>query len=219
MLNDTNDRPSLDEQYIIATNSSDLTLNPVRTCAATHLIAAGLTGNRMGEALAHLWSEWAAADKPRKATEVDIEFRAVLLLSVLGVGHKGRPDLKRARAEALVVHHLALRQRAHRLRGWPAAMVLLHEWAQAHNVDADLLSPALYHWLNPTCPVCDGHGVRKQPDAPTLSTKKCNHCAGTGKWPRPLGAHQVHDWLQRCVGTAKGDRGALLRGAPIFDRS
>jgi hypothetical protein len=213
MLADTNDRPSLEEQYLLATSSSNLTLNPDRTCAATHLIAAGLTGNRMGEALSHLRSEWQSAGKPRKATEAEILKRAETLPKL-----RGKPDVKRARTVVLVEHAAAMRKRAHQLLGWAPTMRLLLEWAVARGIEPDILSPALYHWLAPACPVCDGHGQRKLPDAPVLSTKRCNHCAGTGKWPRPPGAEVVHDWLQRCAGKAKHDRGALVRGAPIFDR-
>lgn len=211
-MNATSDRPGLEEQYLLATSSSDLTLNPDRVCAATHLIAAGLVGNRMGEALTHLRSEWQTADKPRKATEAEIMARAAELPKL-----KGKPDVKRARMEALVTYATALRKRAHQMRGWIVAMGLLREWAENRDVDVDLLSPALYHWLSPSCPVCDGLGKRRLPDAPALG-KDCHHCAGTGKWPRPLGAHVVDDWLRRCLGHAKADRGALVRGAPIFGR-
>lgn len=198
-------KPGLDERYIAATNTSDLTLNPDRICAATHLIAAGLLGNRMGEALAHLRGEWDASDKPRKLTELEIVGRAGALPK-----RNGKPDVKRARMEALVGYATAMRHRAHRMRGWSPALVLMAEWAAARGVDADLLSPSLYHWLSPTCPVCDGHGVRKMADAPTLSAKQCYHCNGAGSWPRPLGADRIHEWLKSCIGKARQDRGRLL---------
>lgn len=201
------ERPGLDEQYLVATNTSDLTLNPDRVCAATHLIAAGLLGNRMGEALIHLRAEWDAADKPRKMTEAEIAARAVELPR-----RHGKPDVKRARTEALVGYAAGMRNRARQMRGWLPAMLLMREWADARQVDLDLLSPALYHFLNPTCPVCDGHGLRKVPDAPALSAKQCHHCNGSGVWPRPLGAERIHDWLRGCVGRAKQDRRKLLRG-------
>lgn len=213
MTYETSDRPGLEEQYLLATSTSDLTLNPDRTCAATHLIAAGLAGNMMGAALAHLRSEWASADKPRKATEAETLARAGELPLF-----KGKPDVKRARAEAITSHARALRDAAHRLRGWSTAMGLLREWAALRDVDVDLLSPALYHWLAPTCLVCDGCGAAKIAGAPSLSAKQCFKCGGTGKWPRPLGAHVVHDWLASCAGKAKRDRGALVRGAAIFGR-
>jgi hypothetical protein len=206
MLADTNDRPGLDERYIGATNSSDLRLNPDATCDATHLIAAGLIGNRMGAALIHLRAEWDAADKPRKATEAEILARAEELPK-----RKGKVDVKRARTEMLVGYSVAMRHRAHSMRGWLPALSIMAEWAQIRGWDVDLLSPALYHWLNPVCPVCDGLGARKMEDAPVLG-KKCHHCEGSGVWPKPLGSHKVKEWLARCAGKAKGQRGGVLRG-------
>lgn len=202
----TSDKPGLEEQYIAATNASDLTLNPDRTCAATHLIAAGLLGNRMGQALAFLRSEWDAADKPRKATEQEIEARAEELPY-----RKGKPDVKRARTEMLVGYSVALRHRAHALAGWSSAVAIMGEWAKLRGVDFDLLSPSLYHFLAPTCPVCDGLGHRKMEGAPVLG-KACHHCGGTGKWPRPLGADRVSDWLKACAGKARADRSGLIHG-------
>ena len=64
MLNTEQDRPGLDEQYIMATNASDLTVDSNKVTAVDFLIEAGLVGNRMGAILIHLAGEWAAADKP-----------------------------------------------------------------------------------------------------------------------------------------------------------
>jgi hypothetical protein len=206
MLADQNERPGLEEQYIVATNTSNLTLNPDKTCAATHLIAAGLLGNRMGQALVFLRSEWDAADKPRKATEDEIFARAAELPR-----RKDKLDVKRARTEMLVGYATALRHRAHRLTGWLPAISIMSEWAALREVDRDLLSPALYHWLSPTCPVCDGLGHRKMEDAPVLGSQ-CHHCQGSGSWPRPHGAERIHDWLHGCVGKARADRSGLIHG-------
>lgn len=199
-------KPGLDEQYLVATNTSDLTLNPDRTCSATHLIAAGLLGNRMGQALVHLRAQWDCAEKPRKMTEAEIGARAEELPK-----RKGKADVKRARTEALVGFAVATRRRAHALAGWVPALSVMAEWAVIRGVDVDLLSPALYHWLAPSCPVCDGLGQRKMDDAPVLG-KQCHHCEGSGTWPRPLGAEKIHDWLKGCVGKAKADRSGLLHG-------
>lgn len=209
MFDTTSDRPGLDEQYISATTTSDLTLNPDRICSATHLIAAALSSNRMGDALNHLRAEWDKADKPPNTTEADAAFRAQLIFSVLGRGHKGKPDLKRARVEAIVSHASALRAIYLRLPGRALAMEILKEWAAFRGIDVDLLSPALYHWLNPACPVCDGRGKVKLPDAPVLG-KDCHHCAGSGKWPRPLGAERIESFLKGCVSKARQERRNLL---------
>lgn len=198
--------PGLDEQYIAATNASDLTLDPNHLCAADHLIAAALGGNRMGDALNHLRAEWDAAIKPAKWTEADVAERAQKLPK-----RKNKPDLKMARGQLIVEHAAALRGVYMRLAGRVVCLQILVQWAVRREVDPDLLSPALYHYLNPLCPVCDGLGKLRHPDAPVLG-KDCHHCAGTGKWPRPAGADRVESFLKGCVGKAKSQRGEALHG-------
>lgn len=204
---DTNDQPpGLDEQYIAATNSSDLTLDPEHRCAADHLIAAALGGNRMGDALNHLRSEWDTAPKPVKWAEADVIERARSLPK-----RKGKPDLRAARAQLIVEFAAAQRAVYMGLSGRSVCLHILAEWAALRQVDPDLLSPALYHYLNPLCPVCDGLGKLRHPDAPVLG-KDCHHCAGSGKWPRPLGADKVESFMKGCVAKAKQERRAYLLG-------
>lgn len=216
MTFETSDRPSLDEAYAIATNTSDLTLHPDRTCSATHLIAAGLLGNRMGSALVHLRGDWDGLGKLRKATEAEIVARAKELPKV-----KGKLDVKRARGEKDAAHRAAMRHRAHSLPGWVPALSIMVEWAVARRVDLDLLSPALYHWLVPTCAVCEGRGQIKMEDAPVLG-KQCHACNGLRLTIRSSQADRVDSWLRGCVGKAKRERGGLMRGegevAPMADR-
>lgn len=206
MATDTQDKPGLDERYIGATNSSNLRLDPDVNCDATHLIAAGLLGNRMGAALAHLRAEWDAAEKLRKATEDEIVARAEELPK-----RKGKTDVKRARAELFAAYTTAHRHRAHKLGGWLPALSIMAEWAVLKGVDVDLLSPALYHHLSPACHVCSGLGNIRMDDAPVLG-KQCYACEGRGTPKRSFEAERVDSWLKSCLGKAKGDRGGLLRG-------
>ena len=37
------------------------------------------------------------------------------------------------------------------------------------------------HWLDSTCPHCEGRGKEKIKDTPNLSGKNCKYCHGTGK--------------------------------------
>lgn len=214
---DTNERPpGLDERYISATNASNLTLDADRIGPVDHLIAAGLVGNRMGSILIHLVGEWTSADKPPKWSEDEILARAAELPK-----RKGKVDVKRARAEAIVAHASAMRAAYQRLPSRAAALSIMEEWARMRDVDGDLLSPALYHHLNPTCPVCDGLGQLRMADAPVLG-KQCHHCNGAGTWPRPLGAERVHQWLKGCAGKARSQRGGMVHGnaevTPMADR-
>lgn len=197
-----NQRPGLDEQYIMATNASDLTVDADRTGAADHLIAAGLVGNRMGSILMHLVGEWAAADKPPKVSDAEIVGRAKLLPRL---NEKGKLDLKRARAEALSIRNRAMRDAYLTLPSRPMALAIMTEWAQRRDVDPDLLSPTLYRYLAPACPVCDGLGAMKLPDAPGLG-KQCTACNGTGEYALALGGDRVMNWLKSCAGKHKAQR-------------
>lgn len=207
MLDSSNEsKPGLEERYISATMASDLTVDAHRIGAVDHLIAAGLVGNRMGAALGRLLAEWGRIAKPPKRTESDIAARAQELPD-----KKGRADMKRARAEATVSYARDMRAAYLRIPGRADALAIMLEWAQLRSVDPDLLSPALYHWLSPTCLVCDGLGHLRMPDAPVLG-KQCHHCHGSGSWPRPQGAHRVAEWLTSCAGKAKSQRAGLLHG-------
>ena len=203
---DRNPPRGLDEQYIAATNASDLTLDPDHLCAVDHLIAAAIGGNRMGDALNHLRAEWGAAPKPAKWTEADVIARAEQLPK-----RKKKLDLNMARGQLIVEYATSMRAVYMRLAGRAKCMEILLEWAVRRDIDPDLLSPSLYHWLAPACPVCDGLGKRCRPGTPVLD-KDCPHCAGTGKWPRPLGADRVEAFLKGCVGKAKSHRGEVLHG-------
>jgi len=211
LTTETSDRPGLDEQYLTASNSSNLTLNPDRVCAPTHLIAAALSSNPMADALNRLSSEWARARKPRKATEAEILTRANELPKF-----KGKADVKRARVEALMTYNRELRSRAHGLRGWVPALSLLVEQAQKRGWDVDAMSPALYHWLQAVCPVCDGRKDMVISGSPCLGAQQCRYCGGSGRWPTPPGAVDAQTWLNRCSRVATSGRGALVRGAAIF---
>lgn len=222
MLNTEHERPGLDEQYIMATNASDLTVDPNRVTAADHLIAAGLVGNRMASVLSHLVGEWTVADKPPKPTDFDAELRAELLFCALGVGHKKKPDIKRARTELLNSYNRALSAVYQSLPSKGTAIAIMREWSMRRGVDVDSLSPALYHHINPTCSVCDGRGKLLMPDAPVLG-KECFTCGGTGK--RKLSEHSKRalNWLDGCVGKNRSERSGVrhdLHGnlTPMADR-
>ncbi len=206
MLADTNERAGLDEQYIAATNASDLTMHPDHRGAVDHLIASALGSNRMADALNYLRGEWDGAEKPAKWTEADVLAHADTLPK-----KKGRPDVRMARTQMIVAYSRAMRAAYTRLAGRALCLEILREWAARRGVDADLLSPALYHWLHPVCPVCDGLKKIRHQDAPVLG-KDCHHCAGTGKWPRPPGGDRIESFLKGCVGKARQDRGYLLYG-------
>lgn len=195
----TDERPGIEEVYLGATVTSDLTLSVHRRGAADVLIAAGMAPGQLGRALAHLRAEWDRCDKPRKRTKAEIAARSMLYKD-----KKGHPDMRRATAEAIVEHASALRKRAQSLTGRNLVIGLLTEFAAERGIDPDLVSPALFHWLAPQCGACDGRKKMHIPDTPALSEKDCIHCKGTGLWPRPYGAQELHDHMKQCANAVRG---------------
>jgi len=62
-------------------------------------------------------------------------------------------------------------------------MNLKKNWRLAgHSMHAVALN-ALSHHVDPTCPHCQGRKFELMDSSPTLSTKVCRHCHGTGKRP------------------------------------
>jgi hypothetical protein len=198
MIGIDEDKPCVVELHATASNASSLQIDIDRRSRADIVGAAGMVRNQLGLALLHLRAEWDRCDKPRKKTAHEIAQRSMELKD-----KKGKPDLRRARVEALTWHAAAMRERASRLAGRSVVIGLLTDWATEHEVEIDLLSPALFHWLSPACPVCSGHGKIKAVDAPTLTDKACDYCKGAGTWPRPFGAERVHQYMKRCIGGAR----------------
>jgi hypothetical protein len=207
---------TIDEAYAVARHTSDMTVGgglvagEGRTNHAADVIgAAGMAGahgrHQLGFALIAIRGEWDRCDKPAKRSEAFIQARALELKS------KGRPDVKRARAEAIAWHAREMRERAMKLRGRNVVLGLLTEWAQREGVDEDLLPTALFHWLSPNCPVCTGRKEEKHANSPTLGGT-CPHCKGSGTWPRPLGAYAIHAHIADVIGKAKAGMVGRLRG-------
>lgn len=199
--------PCIEERYLAATNTSDLTMKADHRGQGDLVGAAGFVDNQLGLALLHIQGEWHRCEKPRKRTAAEIAVRAMAFKD-----KKGRPDLRRATVEAMVWHAAAMRERASRLSGRSVVVGLLTDWAQERGIDADLISPALFHWLAPTCPACDGYGKKRVPYGEEPSKENCPHCRGTKEWPQPLGAHEIHSHIKTCIGAAKGRIAVAMRG-------
>jgi hypothetical protein len=198
--------PCIEERYLAASNTSDLTMDADRRGHGDLIAAAGFVHNQLGLSLLHMQGEWDKCDKPRKRTTAEIAMRALAFKD-----KKGRPDLRRATIEAMVWHASAMRERAAKLSGRSVVVGLLTDWAIERGIDVDLISPALFHWLAPACGACEGRGKYRIPDSPALSNKSCNHCGGAGTWPRPLGAQDIHDLMKTAIGSAKGRIGGAMR--------
>lgn len=210
----TQDRPGVEERYQTAGNTSDLSVKAERGGAGDVMIAAGWSASRVGMALLRLHSEWDGAAKPKRPTLAMVQAIADRLKADDEQARTrwGPPNPKarkpgdvglRAQSEAALWYSRELRLLAQGLKARAVVLEKIHAWALVKDIPSDHVGPALYHWLSPTCPVCDGHGLRKLPDAPTLGAKQCHACNGTGQMPRPADAGRIQSWLDDCCQKAR----------------
>lgn len=192
MLN-TSERPGIDEQYQVAGNTSSLKVEADRRGAGDVLIAAGWSQSRVGMALLRLHSEWDSAAKPKRLTADQIR------------------EMKIPKAEADRWYVAELRLLAQTLKSRPVVWQQLNHWMTLKAIDPETIAAALLYWLDPTCKECDGHGLRKVPNAPTLSARQCHKCHGAGHTAHPHGSARVLVYIDDCVQKARRSMKNRLR--------
>jgi hypothetical protein len=210
---DTQEKPGVTERYLAATETSNLTLLDHRMGAPDLLIAAGLSEETVGNALVRLMGEWDSSAKPRMPTTANIKAVAQAM-RVSDASQKAAAELHsrpykspgkaevRARAEAIGWYSRELRLFAQGLKSRAECVEHVRQWFALKGMDEDYAGAALYHWLEPNCPVCEGRGKVKPPDAPVL-TRQCHACSGTGRTPLTDTAFRAAEWLSGCLGRAK----------------
>lgn len=114
----------------------------------------------------------------------------------------GNP-VARARAESERWYANELRILALSLKSRPTVWAQLLPWALAKGVPEQQVAQALFHWLDPVCGHCDGHGLHKAKDAPALSAKQCRACNGTGSKEIPDGGFKVLSHISQCLTEAR----------------
>lgn len=223
---DTNEaRPDISERYETATHASRILLEEHRTGAADVLVAAGWSPTRIGMALLRLHSEWTAAAKPKRLSAASVAQLAIMVRrddnaaqdSATARGVRYEPPKtsaqQRAQAEADKWFANELRLLAIGLKSRATVREQLAPWAAGRGIASEVVAEALLHWLSPTCPHCDGHGLRKVPNSPALSARQCSKCQGTGNKPAPQGSGKVLAHIDYCLGVARGSLTKRLRSA------
>jgi hypothetical protein len=210
MKDQDNPPPGITERYGVATQTSDLTVSGVdgaRGGAGDMMIAAGWSPSRLGTALMRLHGEWDSAAKPPKVTAT-----LVRALSLTVRDARGRPDTVRARQIAARWYANELRILALGLRSRRTVIEELNAWGAIKGIAPSVISAAVHHWLNHVCPVCDGHGLRRVPDQPALSARRCHDCRGTGEVTEPAGVARVIGYVEYCTNAAGSSLCVRLRG-------
>jgi hypothetical protein len=197
-----NTAPSVEEVYQTASNTSNLKVEADKRGSGDVMIAAGWSPSRVGMALLRLHSEWDSAAKPTRQSAEQIHALAITMPITSGKD-KGKPDRQRAQAEADRWFVSELRLLAQSLKSRPVVWEQLNHWMVLKAIDPETVAAALLHWLDPTCGVCDGHGLRKVPNAPALSARQCHKCHGTGHIPHPHGSAKVLGYIDDCVQKAR----------------
>jgi hypothetical protein len=123
---------------------------------------------------------------------------------------QGSPG-SRARTEAMAWYRRELRLLAQSLKTRGVVIEQLTAWALIKGLDPAAVGPAVHHWLAPCCPVCDGLGQRKVPDAPALSGKLCHACNGTGNAYPPQGSGRLLTHIDYVVQVARQSLKRRLR--------
>ena len=161
-----------------------------------------------------LLSKMAAEDEGR----VELAEKVVELESLYERGYLPLPAVKvggnhqaRARAHAAKWYANELRILALSLKSRPVVWEQLLPWAQVKGIPEDHIAQALFHWLDPVCSHCDGHGLHKAKDAPALSAKQCRACNGTGTKAIPEGGSRVLSHISHCTSEARQSISKRLR--------
>jgi hypothetical protein len=204
-MRDTTESPvTVEEVYAAARNASDLRVDPDRRRPVDTIIAAACAHSDLSFALSDLRAQWDRAPKVKRPTEETIRVLAH------SYPKRGKPDFARARAEALVWHTRQLREQMARLHAMGKVIEMVTPWVIGQRLDPALIRVAIYHWLDDSCPACDGRGNDKAKDAPVLMAIQCLHCHGTGAWPESRQVSEIRGLLKDAMSNAtKTMRGKL----------
>ena len=226
MLND--EKRGVEEAYTAAGNSSDLRVEADLRGDADLIIAAGWSESRVGMALLRLHSEWDKAEKPRKPSPDRISLLASTLKRdafplVINRSEAQRRTEKceqRRTAEARrlagewYMHEMA--KLVNKLKSLPEVRRALTAYVPKWGIqEAGAKVPAVIaYWLDQTCHQCDGLKFLKMPDAPSLSTKVCRACGGSGIAAVPHGqeGRRVANYMDGCRPKGRGSIRRNLSG-------
>jgi len=197
------DKPCVEETYTCAGNSSDLRVEADLRSDADVLIAAGWSPTRVGMALLRLHSEWDKAEKPRRPAPGAITALAETMPTNLKQAE--RTSMARRQAQDWYMDEMA--KLVNKLKSLPAVRSQLTAYVPKWGIaEAAVKVPAVIaYWLDQVCPHCHGLKYQRIEGAPTLSSRACKACGGTGIAPIPHGheGRRVANYMDDCVSRAQ----------------
>lgn len=220
-----NTRPTIEERYSSATNTSDLTMDVqaqgVRP--AGMMIAAGWSRSKLGVALLRLQSEWDGSEKPRPLSAAALKTLARTFArdaaddgKVLFRDWHGRVarvttiDAAKRQAHEWHVHELGLLFQ--KLKTLGEVRVLMAEFAWLVKIDDPHTKAAgvVSWWLHHTCPACNGGRWELIPGTNRHSSRACGECKGSGDAPIPFGmiGRRLLGELEEAINEARSSMGS-----------
>ncbi|MEJ7685641.1 MAG: hypothetical protein WKG52_00830 [Variovorax sp.] len=191
-MNDTN-RPTVEERYSSAINTSNMKVVLDRPNVADVIIAAGWSRAKFGTALMRLQSEWDGSEKPRSLAPAAVKVLANVFT------REGVRDGKVVFKDAKSVVHLlppaeAAKRQAHewhmhelgvlfqKLKTLSEVRALMAEYAWLRNFQDPHTKAAavISWWLHHTCTVCGGGKWEVIPGTNRHSNRACSSCKGSG---------------------------------------
>lgn len=214
MLNTENAKPDIEEQYETASNGSNI----LTAAGMVQIVKDGeappvYSAVRTGMAFLRLHGEWDGAAKPKRLDKNAVAVLASIIKAEdakdkAQAQRKGAPykspgsAATRAADQAQAWYAGELRILAQTLKSRPVVWEQMSKWAAVKGIPSQTVAEALAYWLNPICPVCDGHGFRKVEGQPALSARQCLKC-DSGKARRPNGTGPVLNWIDDCLMQAR----------------
>jgi len=219
-MQDTKDRPNVEETYTEAVSASNLrfeTRDGSPIGASGLLIAAAWSPSRLGAQLMRLHSEWDGCAKPDRPTAELINQLALTVPDALKASRSGPGKvmvdgklLTReawASMEAHRWYEQELRMLIGRLKTLPDARRELAIQAVKWRIYDPIptAGAVIKYWLDQTCNTCDGLKWKKTAGAPSLSNRVCHACGGTGIGQPPHGdeGRRLLNYMDDCVSRAR----------------
>jgi hypothetical protein len=208
----TDDTMTVGERVVSACHSTNLRDEADRPSQTDVLKAMAWSQSRLGSALMRLHSEYDSVAKPRPVSHENMIQMVLKHKSSdknkgteKGLTQKQCETMAKIEASSWLKNEKSLF--LGKLKTLNTVVEQLTTQCQLWGISEPkrVATVAVGHWLDQVCPACHGHKFELMPDSPTLSTKHCKSCGGTGLSAVPYGqaGKKVLNHLDNCVSRAQ----------------